>query len=472
MEAPLNIAAAEYKPKFFLPKRAATAPSAPSASSTSAPAPAPAPVSVPVPVPAPIPAPVPAAAPTVTPPAKLQKPPTPGKSKISVTRTGVNTTYSMPEGVHIPDHGIATSGMPYHPPLHPPTTYSASTLMPPPSPAITAGERSPALAARSTPARFSPAMMPRHVMNPNAADFVPVRRNGPDGGLEALPTSTADMELARGPAAAATMAAVTVKSPAGTVMRSLHNSPIIQPARLGAKSAVEIEAISKGSALNAAAAAYVPQRTLARVVLAQPSPLTLVPSEDPAKDNIEMMLDDLWCLFYLPTNFGENIKEEEYNPTLVFRVDSIPTFWKVMNNISSPTEMPLSTLYLFRDGIDPKWEDPANRNGGIIKVRVTPTQVDEAWELLLCRTIGDSWSAAVRETVNGVVLKVRDRAYWLELWVTKDSSALQHDLAELWRPVLGSSFVITYLTHAVMQERSHAAAALAAEKQKKNRRRY
>ncbi|CAM40202.1 putative eukaryotic translation initiation factor 4e [Leishmania braziliensis MHOM/BR/75/M2904] len=305
-------------------------------------------------------------------------------------------------------------------------------------------------------------------MNPNATEFVPGRSNGPVGGLEALPTSTADMELAKAPPATAGYA----PSPAGAARRSLHSSPIIQPSRLSVKSASEIEAISKNSALNAAAAAYVPQRTLARVVLAQPSPLALAPSEDPVKDNIEMMLDDLWCLFYFPTTLGENIKEEDYNPTLVFRVDSIPTFWRVVNNIASPTELQLSTLYLFRDGIDPKWEDPANRDGGIVKVKATSAQIDEAWELLLCRTIGDSWSPSVRETVNGVVLKVRERGYWLELWVTKDSSALQKDLAELWHPILGPSFSTTYLTHSMLQERTHAAAALAAERQKRNRRRY
>ncbi|AYU80842.1 Eukaryotic initiation factor 4E family protein [Leishmania donovani] len=417
--------------------------------------------------------------------------PAPAKSKISVTRTGVNTTYPMPpppmpEKNYAPffaagcqTFAASKAWMPPLqpasplPPMHsaPPTASVVSNSIPPSSPATAPGERSPAVAARSVPTRFSPATVPRHHMNPNATEFMPGRRNGPDGGLEALPTSTADMELAKTPAGAAA-AAVHAPSLPGAARRSLQNSPIIQPSRLSAKSASEIEAISKNSALNAAAAAYVPQRTLARVVLTQPSPLALAPSEDPAKDNIEMMLDDLWCLFYLPTTLGENIKEEDYNPTLVFRVDSILTFWRVVNNIAAPSELQLSTLYLFRDGIDPKWEDPANRDGGIVKVKATAAQVDEAWELLLCRTIGDSWSPSVRETVNGVVLKVRERAYWLELWVTKNSSALQKDLAELWHPILGASFATTYLTHAMMQERSHAAAALAAEKQKKNRRRY
>ncbi|KAK7200645.1 eukaryotic translation initiation factor 4E [Novymonas esmeraldas] len=328
-------------------------------------------------------------------------------------------------------------------------------------------------------------------MNPKAAEFVPGQRNGGGGGggdggggLEALPTSTADMELAKAPSRAAAVAAdaaagasvtstTQMRSPAIAPLRSVHTSPSLQASRFGAKSATEIMAIGMGSGLSANAHAYVPQRTLTRVALAQPSPLTIVPSENPATDGVElMMLDDLWCLFYLPTSLGENISEADYNPTLVFRIESIPTFWKVLNNIAPPSKMRLSTLFLFRDGIAPKWEDALNREGGIVRVTVTSAQVDEAWELLLCRSIGDSWAPTVRETVNGVVLKVRERAYRLEVWVTKDSTALQKDLANLWHPVLGGSFATTYMPHAAMQECLHAAAAVAAEKQHKQRRRY
>lgn len=444
----LKADASDYMPTFLMKKKAAAPPPPPPAE--------PQPVK---PTPPPF-HPAPTASPQAPPP------PTATKSKISVTRTSANTTSPMPSSQMSPAHP---------PPPSPGAHRTAHTSMPypPPSPASMAAERSPAVAARSHPARMSPFVAPRHVMNPNAMDFVPGRRNTADGGLEALPTSTADMELTKSSTTSAAAAAVAGKlTPPAVLRRSVQNSPIIQPARLEAKSAKEIEEISKKSAFNVGAAAYVPQRTLARVVLVKPSPLTLIPSEDPEKDNTEMMLDDLWCLFYLPTTWGENIKEEDYNPTLVFRVDSIPTFWKVLNNIPAPSELGLSTLYLFRDGIDPKWEDKANRSGGIVKVKVTPAQVDEAWELLLCRTIGDSWAPSVQATVNGVVLKVRERAYFLEVWVTKDSMELQRDLATLWQPILGASFATTYVTHAVMQERSHAATAAAAEKQKKNRRRY
>ncbi|EPY31713.1 translation initiation factor 4E [Strigomonas culicis] len=214
------------------------------------------------------------------------------------------------------------------------------------------------------------------------------------------------------------------------------------------------------------------------------SPITLMPAahprpgaelddDDDAERNLAMMLDDLWCLFYLP-QVGESIQEDTYNPTLVFRIDSVPTFWKVANNIPQPTQLPQCTLYLFRDGIDPRWEDPANLSGGIVKVKINHSHatvfndysadpnaadsqetINEAWELLLCRTIGDSWSSSVRGLVNGIALKVRGRAYVLEVWVTRQTQELMRDLAELWQGVLGDAFVTAYYPHAALQERSH-----------------
>jgi translation initiation factor 4E len=35
------------------------------------------------------------------------------------------------------------------------------------------------------------------------------------------------------------------------------------------------------------------------------------------------------------------------------------------NNIKAPSQLqPSATYYLFKDGIEPKWEDPKNANGG------------------------------------------------------------------------------------------------------------
>ncbi|CCW67954.1 unnamed protein product [Phytomonas sp. Hart1] len=305
---------------------------------------------------------------------------------------------------------------------------------------------------------MSPAIVPatiRH-MNPNAEEFVPGNGSRPEDGAAAgmniLPISTADLE-AEALQKDIPQTSAAARPPAGKPGQGrpgASKSPLIVPVPLNLKNE-EILAISDSSALRAEAAAYVPQRTMTRVILSKPSPLVL--ATDPSKASIEMMLDDVWSLFYLPV-WGENIKEENYNPTLVFRVESIPTFWRVFNNVPQPTEMPIGTVYLFRDGIDPKWEDPANRNGGVLKVKVNPDRVNEAWELLLCRTIGDSWNPVVRTQINGIALKVRERVYILEVWVTKCTPELTRDLAELWENLMDGAFATTYYPHEAMQNKA------------------
>ncbi|CCW61750.1 unnamed protein product [Phytomonas sp. EM1] len=345
---------------------------------------------------------------------------------------------------------------------HTPTTsHLASSVAPPSSPPNLTGG-SPSLSKR-VPTRMSPAIVPitiRH-MNPNADEFVPgngARTDDAHGtaGLNILPISTADLEAEkRHQGGAQAPAPTAVRTPAGKPAQLRHGanvSPLIAPVSLNLKNE-EILAISKSSALKVEAAAYVPRRTMTRVVLSKPSPLVL--AADPAKANIEMMLDDVWSLFYLPA-WGENIKEENYNPTLVFRIESIPTFWRVFNNVPQPTEMSVGTVYLFRDGIDPKWEDPANRNGGILKMKVSSNRVNEAWELLLCRTIGDSWNPVVRAQINGIALKVRERGYILEIWVTKQTPELTRDLAELWGNLMEGAFATTYYPHEAMQNKAQA----------------
>lgn len=225
----------------------------------------------------------------------------------------------------------------------------------------------------------------------------------------------------------------------------------------------EVLEISRRSSLKVGAPVFVPRRTLGRVMKNKSSPFSFTPATG------EMRLGDLWCLFYVSAKTGESALKGTYDPTLVFRVDSVATFWKVFNNVSRPTKMESCTLYFFRDGINPKWEDPANSDGGILRLKLDRETIDDAWVWLLCRTIGESWSKSVRNTVNGVALKVRGSVYLLEVWVTAQSPELMADINELMQPLLGPAFAVLYVPHSVTQERA-AAAALAEEKKSGNNR--
>lgn len=224
----------------------------------------------------------------------------------------------------------------------------------------------------------------------------------------------------------------------------------------------QIRAISQKSNLKVAAAVFVPGQRSNKLALSKPSPLTLTP----IVPDTEMLLSDLWCLYALCTSVT---KEDTFDPAPVFRIDSVATFWKVMNNLPEPTELPPpSTMYLFRDDINPKWEDPKNCNGGVYKIRVERSKIDIVWLLVACKTIGESWAKEHRNKVNGAVLKVREKSFYIEIWVSEEVPKLSMDVLSAIESEV-AFFEIDYHKHEDMQIALKEAAAANAKKQKQNK---
>lgn len=68
----------------------------------------------------------------------------------------------------------------------------------------------------------------------------------------------------------------------------------------------------------------------------------------------------------------------------------MPATASLYNNVKAPSQLqPSATYYLFKDGIQPKWEDPKNANGGCWTATVPRTpnaqQLLDAWWLHLVR---------------------------------------------------------------------------------------
>jgi hypothetical protein len=98
------------------------------------------------------------------------------------------------------------------------------------------------------------------------------------------------------------------------------------------------------------------------------------------------------------------------------------------------------SIALFRDGIKPAWEDPANVPGGAFHFLVPPDVVDDLWrDLLFCAiggTLGDHLTPP--NEVNGLVIGVREvRCHGSrdddQQWRRADRSAVEiHFGVEIW----------------------------------------
>ncbi|KAJ8724593.1 hypothetical protein PYW08_016067 [Mythimna loreyi] len=100
---------------------------------------------------------------------------------------------------------------------------------------------------------------------------------------------------------------------------------------------------------------------------------------------------------------------------LVGRVASVEQWWGLYTHLARPSELPpLSDLHLFKLGIKPMWEDPANVNGGKWVVRLRKTQTGRAWEDLCMAMLGEQFM--VGQELCGVVLSVRFQDDHLAVW--------------------------------------------------------
>lgn len=92
-------------------------------------------------------------------------------------------------------------------------------------------------------------------------------------------------------------------------------------------------------------------------------------------------------------------------------------FWGFYQHIRRPDSLPKSCeFYLFKTGIRPLWEDPANRGGGRFVLHIKKIFANKTWEDMLIALI---ISTKNESEINGVVINVRSWEVLLSVWMKK-----------------------------------------------------
>jgi translation initiation factor 4E len=118
----------------------------------------------------------------------------------------------------------------------------------------------------------------------------------------------------------------------------------------------------------------------------------------------------------------KNNRYHEYTLHEVFTFGTIEDFWKMYNNTYSISEVISNTDYLiFKKGIRPEWEDPANIEGGkwVVTLPIEDDmeeEVDKAWLQLLLHVIGGIFEKKERDMINGMIFTIRDKHLRISLW--------------------------------------------------------
>ncbi|KAK3091354.1 hypothetical protein FSP39_019218, partial [Pinctada imbricata] len=128
-------------------------------------------------------------------------------------------------------------------------------------------------------------------------------------------------------------------------------------------------------------------------------------------------LQNKWALWFFK---NDRTKEWTANLKLVTAFDTVEDFWALYNHVQKASKLPSGCDYsLFKDGIQPMWEDGRNKDGGRWLINLNKNQrmtdLDNFWlETLLC-LIGEAFEE-FSEDVNGAVINIRNKGDKLSLW--------------------------------------------------------
>ncbi|KAJ7372448.1 translation initiation factor eIF4E [Desmophyllum pertusum] len=128
-------------------------------------------------------------------------------------------------------------------------------------------------------------------------------------------------------------------------------------------------------------------------------------------------LQNKWALWFFK---NDKAKSWKANLRLVTSFDTVEDFWGVYNYIQAASKLQSGCDYsLFKEGIEPMWEDERNRQGGRWLVNTQKNfrqqELDRLWLETLMLLIGEAF-AEYSDSVCGAVVQIRTKGDKLAIW--------------------------------------------------------
>lgn len=143
-------------------------------------------------------------------------------------------------------------------------------------------------------------------------------------------------------------------------------------------------------------------------------------------------------------SWGDNLKK-------IYTFSTVEDFWCLWNNIKGAHELAQGSNYhLFKEGVEPMWEDARNEKGGkwivLLKPNQRQTQLNDMWLNTVLACIGATFDDDVH--VTGVVVSVRKSMDKIALWTmdATDEAAIKR-IGRQFKELLGGSVKIGYQAH-------------------------
>lgn len=121
----------------------------------------------------------------------------------------------------------------------------------------------------------------------------------------------------------------------------------------------------------------------------------------------------LWCHDIHNKNWNIN----GYKNICTF--NDISSFWRIFNNFNK-YGIKFNHFFVMREGVQPIWEHPINRNGGVCSFKIELNSYEHIWEDLnmrmMCGILTDN-----SKDINGISISPKNNWAIIKIW-NKDSN--------------------------------------------------
>lgn len=100
----------------------------------------------------------------------------------------------------------------------------------------------------------------------------------------------------------------------------------------------------------------------------------------------------------------------------ICNISTVSEFWKLYNNIPKLGYLK-NSFFIMRDGIEPIWEHPSNRNGGFCTLKVNINNCLNLFEDLSVRLVCDTiLSNFDNDEINGISISPKSNWAIIKIW--------------------------------------------------------
>ena len=104
--------------------------------------------------------------------------------------------------------------------------------------------------------------------------------------------------------------------------------------------------------------------------------------------------------------------------TKLLKITNIKEYLYFLNNYNLLGGINNNHFFFMRENIKPIWEDPLNKNGGCISIKVEINKIENTWDLLSSYIIGETIPDSLN--INGISICIKNPNYSIiQIWLKK-----------------------------------------------------